>query len=207
MPYEDAVAGTAYTRAVMSERRIVLSEDDFQTPPAQGRAPSDGTALIEGAGRSWFAGMALPLLVGTVITAMLGVSITVVVVSTADTRPDFCEVLDKHRREIRANVPDTSGEPDLEQFVAALGNVGRFQTMLDDLARAAPPEIKSDMETSRDTFKAQIDSAPGAADGFLATVVGNIYRNLIHSSSFENVDAYAQEHCGATVFGPPKRGS
>jgi hypothetical protein len=73
--------------------------------------------------------------------------------------------------------------------------------MLDDLVDNSPKEIHNDMKTARDTFKESIDAVPGGVSNPLGAIVGILFKSLIHQPSFQHVDAYAQRHCGSTVFG------
>src|SRR3954462_13918000 len=155
-------------RAMDSDRRrIVISEDDFEQPRSvPPPSPSASIRQATGAGRR-FAGRrlaGLPLLPATAaaiaLTIAVSVGVVVVVVKPGEkTASGFCKALHDGEADIRGHLPNgnAQGAEALRQFVVALGGIGRFETMLDNMVEASPDEIKTDMTTSRDTFKEGID--------------------------------------------------
>lgn len=188
------------------DRRLVVSEEDLA--PTAGAPPSAAHAFAGAAGavgrqagRSWLQ-LALG---GLVLTVAIGIGVVVVVRPfSGPTSADFCKALHHGEADIRAHVPITAPHgtaASLAALAQAFGNIGRYQTMLDDLVDASPPEVHTDMKTARDTFKQTIDAVPGGIRDPLGAFVGVALNNVIHQPSFQHVDAYARRHCGSTVFG------
>lgn len=116
----------------------------------------------------------------------------------------FCKTLSDGTAELAGGARKAyqTGETDpLAGLVTATGNIGRFEKLLDNLADVAPDEIRSDVVTVRDTMKKSIDKAGDAISDPLGALGGSLLGPLIHSSSFEAVDAYARSRCGSSLFG------
>jgi hypothetical protein len=195
----------------LSDRRINLTEDDFGGPQAPVPGPGPGTVetavAAASAGRR-IAGLPLVPAALTALAVTVAVSVGVVVVVKDDeaTKQDFCQALADGQEDIRTNIPETptgelEGEEALGLIVQAFGGIGRYETMLDNLVEESPPEIKTEMTTARDTFTESMDAVPDAVSDPLGAIVGTVFNNLLHQSSFQKVDAYAEENCGSTVFG------
>ncbi|MEA2410717.1 MAG: hypothetical protein QOC77_1278 [Thermoleophilaceae bacterium] len=198
-------------------RRITLSEDDFEQPPSvpqsrprpPARPPSVPIREVARAGRRFLGMPLIPAAAAAIaVTVAVSIGVVVVVVKPGEkTAAGFCKALHDGEADIRGHLPNphAQGSEALRQFVVALGGIGRYETMLDNMVDASPDEIKTDMTTARDTFKQGIDAAPGGATGGLQGAMGAFvsiaFKTLIHQPSFEHVDAYAQQHCGSTVFG------
>lgn len=164
-------------------------------------AARTGGALGRLAGVAWVpAGIT-----AVVATVVVAVGVVVVVKPGAGaTAGDFCKALRHGEADIRSHIPNTRPQGTRQSLIAlaqAFGNIGRYESMLDDLVDNSPKEIHTDMKTARDTFKESIDAAPGGISDPLGTLASVLFKNVIHQPSFQNVDAYAQRHCGSTVFG------
>ena len=85
----------------------------------------------------------------------------------------------------------------LAQAASALGDL---QVMWDELAEASPDEIVKDVIAVRDTNRQQMEQAKNVASDPLGALSGILAGGLTASGSFQRVNDYALEHCGAPPF-------
>lgn len=197
-------------------------------PPIPGPGPTDAgrpelerlaaepiQQVVRSSGRfAWLSAIPAAAVAAVAVTVAVTVGVVVVVAKPEEKTPaDFCRALDEGTEDIKANLPNTDAEgaEAFRQLIIAFGGFGRFQTMLDNMVEESPDEIKTEMTTSRDTFKESMDAVPGTAGsaaggdlgGALTGLLTVAFKGIVNQPSFEKVDAYAQEHCGSTVFGSP----
>lgn len=184
-----------------SRPRLRVSFDDEQPSPVAPGVNAATPALAASAAAARGA-MSLKLIAIIAACVVAGGTAIVVVVVPNLSRPDFCAVLHKDLNSIRSSLPS---QPEARQHpfrsaLALTGEIGRYESMLNDLSDAAPSEISSDMKTARDTFKSEVDNAPGAVGNPAGALVTALYQAAIHAPAFEHVNQYARAHCGTPVF-------
>jgi hypothetical protein len=97
-------------------------------------------------------------------------------------------VVEKHRdRYLLAMSVSDAGS--LEGLISAASAIGDLQTMWDELAEVAPPDIKADTEAVRDAWEEQMDAA---VTGDFQAILGNA---LLASGPMGRVDAFIKDNC------------
>lgn len=111
----------------------------------------------------------------------------------------FCEEMDTGYAKIQANMDATSGDA-----MAGLGsifvNVGEYTAMLHKMQDKAPEEISSDFDDAVQVWDRQAEAMSQAASNPLGAIAGQLMASMMASASMTNVDKYAQQHCGRTLF-------
>lgn len=182
--------------------RRIIDVDDVAPSRPRLRVSFDDAASLPPVAHAARGALSLKLIAAIAACAIACGTVVVVVVIPQLTKPDFCTVLHNDLNSMRATIPNQT-EARQHPFRSALaltGEIGRYESMLNDLADAAPSEISSDMKTARDTFKSEVDNAPGAVGNPAGAIVTALYQAAIHAPAFEHVNQYARAHCGAPVF-------
>lgn len=146
----------------------------------------------------------------TVLTLLLSLALlTSLSACSAPRTPEgFCSVVDKHRQRYEAAMSDAQSVlqgGDATSLVAGLAKVisavGDLQIMWNDLADAAPEDIRSDVEAVRDNNQKQLDALKNASSDPIGVLTSGVLSGLTASGSYQRVDQYAAEHCGSAFFG------
>ncbi len=110
----------------------------------------------------------------------------------------FCAKVDEIEAELRAQAASFDDVPEDDPFsglLLLLTTLGDLGVYMNELADVAPDEIRADMEVVAESFQQEATTDP-------MEILAGIVTNLSHANSFTRVDAYANEHCGVTLFGP-----
>lgn len=150
----------------------------------------------------WASAIALGLASGLVLTSC----------SAARTPETFCGVMDKHKvryEEAMAAATKKVGGQDLAGMLGglteAISALGDLQVMWEDLVDAAPDDIQKDVIVIRDTNKKQMESVQDATSDPLSALGSAFAGSLTAAGSYQRVNAYAAQHCGAAPFVNPKK--
>lgn len=114
----------------------------------------------------------------------------------------FCDVLDTHKERYltgmeaaQDNVEGGGGVGLLAGSAQAVAALGDLQVMWKDLAEVVPEEIRSDVETIRDTNQQQLDALTDSDGDALSAIASGAVAALATSGSYRRVDAYVRERC------------
>lgn len=99
----------------------------------------------------------------------------------------FCQTMEEHKQAYLSQMEGAGAS--LEGIVSAAGAIGDLKIMWQDLAKVAPEEIRSDVESVSEAWQEQEDNATdGNWSGVLATA-------LLNGGSMVRVDTYVRETC------------
>lgn len=98
----------------------------------------------------------------------------------------YCNTMVKHRDRYLTAMGNTN---DLSGLIGAAGAIGDLKSMWNELADAAPNEIRSDTEAVRDSWE---KAEEAATSGDFMALFGNA---MFNSAAIERVDAYMIDNC------------
>ncbi|MGH8903608.1 MAG: hypothetical protein ACRDYA_18535 [Egibacteraceae bacterium] len=121
-------------------------------------------------------------------------------------REAFCETLVEEKQRYRdtysERLDQVGRDGDLSLSVAlgtSLEALRDVAATFDKLEKAAPEEIRPDVETLRDALQRQRDALNDLADNPLGALAGSLTSGLATMSSWERVSTYVEQNCGTRL--------
>jgi hypothetical protein len=122
----------------------------------------------------------------------------------------FCRTLAEEKQHYRNKyserqdeIVDRVDEGDLSSLSAALGTsfeaIRDMAVIFDKLEKAAPEEIRPDVETLRDALERQRDALKDLANNPLGALAGSLTSGPVTMGSWERVALYTKQHCGTQL--------
>lgn len=103
----------------------------------------------------------------------------------------FCKIVAEHKDRYERAMSAAQSTNELANLVVVASALGDLKTMWSDLADAAPPEIKTDVEATKDAW-ASAESAASQRD-----VLAALNNALLNSAAVSRVSKYIAANCGA----------
>ncbi len=138
----------------------------------------------------------------TVVAAALAITVTVVIVraNSAPTRSAaaFCQVYNQQKRQFIATYDTRNYQNDpLAGLINSINAISDLVPMFEKLDAVAPPSIEPDVSNIVDSLKQQEQAAGHEFSDPLGALGEGLTAALMSSASWNQVDKYIAQHCGA----------
>ena len=117
----------------------------------------------------------------------------------------FCATLTSKNAQIKSTYASQlqaqSAQGSLLTLVTATQALGDLKTMVHELNRKAPDEIKGDMQTVSDNFDSSTKFPGFGTNAIISSLASAFVDALMSSGAYGRVDAFAKSNCGMGLFG------
>jgi hypothetical protein len=115
----------------------------------------------------------------------------------------YCDVWKREATRLHDKYQAAADGTDADPFGSLLtvaAAPGDLVVLFDKLAKVAPDEIQSEVETIHDSLKDQQDAMGDAIDNPIGAIGSSLISGLTNAGSYQAVEEYTTEHCGSPPY-------